>query len=405
MPGDLPRLPAAKPAGRPSPINPWFSGCGRFKSHPRGFHVRIDANSVPTRSDRPQSAATVRRFFADLGLRLRRRAVLVAADDGRRAKMDDGGGIQRGLCALQFLARAEHREFLGRVRAAGGRHGRRAGGLAGVARSALPAGDVARPALRLLWRHRGLATRLSRGRGGRRRPHHQHRAQDGRAAAARAPGLCPCFGAGRFPGGRDPELADLLGAGRADPLRHRGGVVAAPMNSEIGTLLTLAGYFALLSLFAIGGANAALPEMHRLAVEVMHWMNDRQFADMYAIAQVTPGPNVVVVALIGYHVAGLLGAVVATLAMCGPTCVFAFFIGRVWDRFKDAPWRLVIQAALVPVSIGLIGASAAVIVRAAAQSWVAVAVSVVTAVVTYTIRVNPLWIFAGAAVLGLVGLM
>jgi chromate transporter len=42
------------------------------------------------------------------------------------------------------------------------------------------------------------------------------------------------------------------------------------MNNEIGTLLTLAGYFALLSLFAIGGANAALPEMHRLAVEVMH---------------------------------------------------------------------------------------------------------------------------------------
>jgi hypothetical protein len=72
------------------------------------------------------------------------------------------------------------------------------------------------------------------------------------------------------------------------------------MTSEIGTLLTLAGYFALLSLFAMGGANAALPEMHRLAVEVMQWMNDRQFADMFAMAQVTPGPNVIVVTLIGY---------------------------------------------------------------------------------------------------------
>jgi chromate transporter len=116
----------------------------------------------------------------------------------------------------------------------------------------------------------------------------------------------------------------------------------------------------------------------------MHWMNDRQFADMFAIAQVTPGPNVIVVTLIGYHVAGLLGAVVATLAMCGPTCVFAFFIGQVWDRFKDAPWRMAIQAALVPISIGLIGASAAVIARAAAQSRLAVAVTVLTAVVPYT---------------------
>jgi len=177
------------------------------------------------------------------------------------------------------------------------------------------------------------------------------------------------------------------------------------MSGEIGTLLTLAGYFALLSLFAIGGANAALPEMHRVAVEVMHWMSERQFADMFAISQVTPGPNVVVVTLIGYHVAGFPGAVAATLAMCGPTCLFAFFVGRVWDRFKEAPWRMAIQAALVPVSIGLIGASAAVIARAAAQSWMAVAVMVVTALVTTTVKVNPLWIFAGAAVLGLGGLI
>jgi chromate transporter len=177
------------------------------------------------------------------------------------------------------------------------------------------------------------------------------------------------------------------------------------MSSEVGTLLTLAGYFALLSLFAIGGANAALPEMHRLAVEVMHWMSDRQFADMYAIAQVTPGPNVIVVTLIGYHVAGILGALVATLAMCGPTCIFAFFVGHVWARFKDAPWRMVIQAALVPVSIGLIGASAVVVARAAAQSWIAVAVTGATALATYRMRMNPLWIFAAAALLGLGGLI
>jgi chromate transporter len=177
------------------------------------------------------------------------------------------------------------------------------------------------------------------------------------------------------------------------------------MTSQMGTLLTLAGYFALLSLFAIGGANAALPEMHRLAVDVMHWMSERQFADMFAIAQVTPGPNVIVVTLIGYHVAGLLGALVATLAMCGPTCLFAFFVGRVWDRFKHAPWRMAIQAGLVPVSIGLIGASAAVVARATAQSALAVVVTVVTAVITYNFKLNPLWIFAFAALLGLGGLI
>ena len=95
------------------------------------------------------------------------------------------------------------------------------------------------------------------------------------------------------------------------------------MKADGGILISLLGYFALMSLFAIGGANGAIPEMHRLAVEVKGWMTDRQFADMFALSQITPGPNVVIVALIGYHVAGIAGALVCMLAMCGPACVFA----------------------------------------------------------------------------------
>jgi chromate transporter len=177
------------------------------------------------------------------------------------------------------------------------------------------------------------------------------------------------------------------------------------MKDEFGTLTTLAGYFALMSLFAIGGANSAVPEMQRVAVEVERWMTDRQFTDIFAIAQVTPGPNVIIVTLIGYHVAGLLGALVATLAMCGPTCVFAFYISQAWERFKDAPWRAAVPAGLLPISIGLIAASAFVVTWVAAHNLVAVAVTVVTAVVTYTTRLNPLWIFAAAALLGLAGLI
>jgi len=175
------------------------------------------------------------------------------------------------------------------------------------------------------------------------------------------------------------------------------------MKPDAGLLLTLAGYFALLSLAAIGGANGALPEMHRLTVEVKGWMTDRQFADMFALAQVTPGPNVIIVTLIGYHVAGFAGAVVATVAMCGPTCAFAIIVSRVWDRFKNAHWRVAIQAGLVPVSIGLLAASALIVAQAAATSWLSVGLTLATAVVTYRLSLNPLWIFAIAGVLGAVG--
>ncbi|HZL29978.1 MAG TPA: chromate transporter [Pseudolabrys sp.] len=168
-------------------------------------------------------------------------------------------------------------------------------------------------------------------------------------------------------------------------------------------LITLFGYFALLSLFAVGGANAAIPEMHRIAVEAMHWMNDRQFADSFAMAQLSPGPNVIIVTLIGFHVAGFAGAGVATVAMCGPTCLVAFFAARTWDRFKHASWRIAVQAGLVPVSLGLIGASAFVLARAADKTAAAGLVTAATVAVAAFTRINPLWLFAVGGVLGLTG--
>jgi chromate transport protein ChrA len=75
-----------------------------------------------------------------------------------------------------------------------------------------------------------------------------------------------------------------------------------------GSLVTLAWSFGLMSLFAVGGANSAIPEIHRLAVDVNHWMSDKQFADVFAISQLSPGPNVLIVTLIGYQVAGIMGA-------------------------------------------------------------------------------------------------
>ncbi len=141
------------------------------------------------------------------------------------------------------------------------------------------------------------------------------------------------------------------------------------MKDEFGALITLAGYFALMSLVAIGGAFSAVPEMHRVAVEIEQWMTERQFTDMFALAQLTPGPNVIIVTLIGYHVAGLVGGLVATLAMCGPACVVAFFVGRAWERFKHAPWRVAVQGGLLPISIGLVFAGAFVVATAPRTIW------------------------------------
>jgi chromate transporter len=124
------------------------------------------------------------------------------------------------------------------------------------------------------------------------------------------------------------------------------------MNSGGNPIWTLISTFALMSLFAVGGGNAAIPEMHRIAVDVQHWMTDKQFADVFAISQLSPGPNVLIVTLIGYSVAGVAGALAATLSMCVPTAVLAYYVSRFLSRSSHSRWPAIIQAALVPLSIG-----------------------------------------------------
>jgi chromate transporter len=177
------------------------------------------------------------------------------------------------------------------------------------------------------------------------------------------------------------------------------------MKGDADILATLAIQFAIMSLLALGGANAVVPEIHRQAVELRGWMNEREFTDMFAISQAAPGPNVMLVTLIGYHVAGLAGALVTTLAMCGPTAFLAQFLGRTWDRFRDKPWRIAVQAGIVPISVGLVGASAIVLTRAADHNWTAVIITVATAATAYWTRWNPLWLIGVAGLIGLFGLV
>ena len=176
--------------------------------------------------------------------------------------------------------------------------------------------------------------------------------------------------------------------------------------SESGSDLARLGvHFATLSLLAIGGVNAILPDIHREAVEVAGWTSERQFADFYALSQITPGPNAVIVTLIGFHVAGVAGALLATVAMVGPSCLVTYFAAGAWRRYEDARWRIVAQASLVPVSLGMIAASAFLLARSVDVSPFAALLTLGTALVTFFSRASPLWMFALAAVLGYVGLV
>src|SRR6195256_1419725 len=195
----------------------------------------------------------------------------------------------------------------------------------------------------------------------------------------------------------------------AIPAQHRHHLCYPPaargMNSDTNPIMTLAWTFGLMSLFAVGGANAAIPEMHRIAVDVRHWMTDKQFADVFAISQMSPGPNVLIVTLIGYSVGGVAGALVATLAMCGPTAILAYYVSRLLTRSSQSRWPAIIQAAPVPLSIGLMGASGLILALTSDRTWVAALVTAVSAVLAFATRLNPLWLLLAGGCLGFAGVI
>ena len=163
-------------------------------------------------------------------------------------------------------------------------------------------------------------------------------------------------------------------------------------------LLEIALWFSLLSLIAFGGMPAVMPEMQRLVVE-HGWATPAEFVQLFAVGQAAPGPNVLIVSLIGWKVSGLAGALVALLAVCGPAAVISWWVSELWTRFKDNPWRLALSRAIAPLVVGLILASGTILAMPSGPDWRTWLIALASAGAFLATKVNPLWILAvgGAA--------
>jgi len=172
-----------------------------------------------------------------------------------------------------------------------------------------------------------------------------------------------------------------------------------------GPLARLTVLFGSLSLVSFGGGNTVVPAMHREAVLGQHWLTDRQFADLFALAQAAPGPSSLFVSLIGYTAAGITGAMVATLAMLGPSCAVMYGACRGWERLRATRWRTAIERGLAPVTLGLVFASALTITRAADHGVAGYLLTAMVVLVLLRTSVSPLLVMAAAAACGLLGIV
>lgn len=165
-------------------------------------------------------------------------------------------------------------------------------------------------------------------------------------------------------------------------------------------VLALVWVFGTLSVLAVGGGTAVLPEMKALVVNQHHWLTSDQFGQVYSLGQLAPGPNMLMVAVIGYRVSGYVGALAALVGFFLPAGLIMFFCGRVWDRFADSPWKEAVQRGLAPLTIGLMLAGTWVLAKTVILGPSTAVIAVVVTAILLLRHVNPALLIFGGGIIG-----
>ncbi len=163
--------------------------------------------------------------------------------------------------------------------------------------------------------------------------------------------------------------------------------------------------FAFLSLLTVGGGMAAFPEMKILTVDVHKWLTFAQLIHIYSVGQMAPGPNMMMIVVIGQWAGGFLGGVVTILAFFGPTALLAFVVGKGWRKLEKWPWRKSIQEGLAPVSIGLLLAGCFTMAKGAITGLETGALAVGTLLILLQYKINPALLVVAGAIIGILSLM
>ena len=181
------------------------------------------------------------------------------------------------------------------------------------------------------------------------------------------------------------------------------------MTPELGSagLFGLFTHFLVLSLLAVGGAISTAPDMHRYLVTEQHWLTDAQFTSSIAIAQAAPGPNVLFVAVLGWNIAGPLGALATMTGCLLPSTVLSLWAGR-WGAARSE-MRAVrsFKAGLIPITLGLLLSTGWLLslpyIGDTGNRWGAVALIALTVAVMMRTKLSPMWLVALGALVGALG--
>jgi chromate transporter len=169
----------------------------------------------------------------------------------------------------------------------------------------------------------------------------------------------------------------------------------------MAAIIHLSTVFGLLSLLAVGGGTAVIPEMQTL-LQQQFGIGREQFVHIYSIGQIAPGPNMLMVLIIGFQIAGYLGAAVVLASFFLPSSILCFYVGRIWTHFEKNPWRRTFQDALEPISIGLMASGVFAVGKVSINSPVTLIIACLSFVCILKTKINPVLVILVAGILGAV---
>lgn len=203
-----------------------------------------------------------------------------------------------------------------------------------------------------------------------------------RLATIRAAGLA--FGSG-LATATSAWAATALGAGTAPAVSL---VKLTLIFLKVGSILFGSGYVLLAFL---------RPDL----VERTAWLSDRQLLDAIAVGQLTPGPVLTTATFIGYLLAGVPGALLATLGIFLPSFAFVALSNPIIPRLRRSRWAAGFLDGANAAAVGLMAVVTAELGRAALVDWVTGALAAAATVLLIVFRINSAWLVLGGAAVGL----
>jgi len=171
----------------------------------------------------------------------------------------------------------------------------------------------------------------------------------------------------------------------------------------MSNLLKLFIAFLKTGLFGFGGGQASVPLIQREIVDNLGWMTMQEFTDAYALGNSLPGPiTTKLAALIGYKTSGILGLLIATLALILPSTIGIVILSTVYYKFKDSDWLSGMMVAVRPVVVMLIAGVVFSMAKTSFPNGHTYFLGAAAFVLVFLTNVHPVFIIMGAFAYGFV---